>query len=317
MARIHREGEIERLVERLNNLGSNISALLKVIKYGKVAVKPLIGLLLSPPSIFSEPRCLAAEALEIIGGEEAVEGLIQVLDLCDLDLLDPQVRLSEETVRNQAARQLAILGDERAIEPLLKCLKGDHLRGAAEALATFREKRAIPYIIEMLEDDYAKDAAGKALLKFGGGAVPSLIEALSRPNYTHFKNETRLSVIRRAESARLLGEIGDLRAIQPLLKRLEDEEWEVRLYAALSLLEIGPNRDEIIKTIPELIAGLNEGDWYTRTLCIDALSELNSVALPHIETVLSEGEIKNARGKRVYLSEEVIKSLKGVIERLR
>ncbi|HEX3033624.1 MAG TPA: hypothetical protein VHT73_00620 [Thermodesulfobacteriota bacterium] len=175
MARLYREKEIQKLVDGLSNLKSNMISLLEVIKCGELAVKPLISLLLSPPSIFLEPRCLAAEALGIIGGEEAVQGLIQMLDLCDLDLLDPEVRLAEEAVRNQAVRQLGILGDERAIEPLLNCLKESHLRGAAEALASFREKRAIPYIIEMLENGYARDTAREALLKFGKDVVVPLI----------------------------------------------------------------------------------------------------------------------------------------------
>ncbi len=317
MAKVYREEEIERLVEGFNNLGSNMSAFLEVIKCGRIAVKPLVRLLLSPPSIFSEPRCLAAEALGMIGGKEAVEGLTQVLDLYDLELLDPQVRLAEETVRNQAARQLAILGDEMAIEPLIRCLKGDHLIGAAEALATFREKRAMTYIVEMLEDDYARETAGKALLKFGKDAVPSLVETLTRRKYTPSKNEANSSIRRRVEAARLLGEIGDPRAIQPLFKRLEDGEWEVRLYAALSILKIGANKkDEVIRVIPEIITGLDGGDWYTRNLCIEALSELNSVALPYIESILNERNVENARGEKVYLSQSVIESLKGVIERL-
>jgi len=317
MARNFREEEIEKLIEGFNNLGSNMSALLEVIKCGKIAVKPLIGLLLSPPSIFSEPRCLAAEALGIIGGEEAVEGLIQALDLCDLDLLEPQIRFAEETVRNQAARQLGILGDEKAIEPLLKCLRENRLRGAAEALAGFREKRAIPYIIEMLEDDYAREAASNALLKFDKEAVLPLIETLTMRNHTRFKHETISSVKRRAEAARLLGEIGDPRAIQPLLKMLEDEKREVRLSAALSLLEIETKKDEITKSIPELIAGLNEGDWYINTLCIDALCEFNWLALPYIENALREKAVENTGGEKINLSGTAIESLRGIIGRLK
>jgi HEAT repeat protein len=315
MDRMYREKDIERLVEGLNDLENNMSVLLEVIKLGKTAVKPLVKLLLSPPSIFSEPRSLAAEALGMIGGEEAILGLISVLNSCDLDLLDPRVCFAEETVRNQAARQLGVLGDERAIEPLLTCLREGHLRGAAEALASFREKRAIPYIIEMLEDDYARDAASKALIKFGKDAVLLLIETLTKRNYTPFKNETNLSVKRRAEATRLLAEIGDPRAIQPLLERLEDEKGEVRLAAALSLLEIGANKDEIIKAIPEFIIGLNEGDWYTHNLCVDAISELNSLALPHFENALNEKTVENNRGEKISLSVKAIESLRRIIER--
>jgi len=317
MARIYRELEIEKLVEGFNNLGNNMSVLLEAIKYGKKALKPLVSLLLSPPSIFSEPRCLAAEALGMIGGEEAVLGLIEVLDLYDLDSLDPQVRFAEETVRDQAARQLGILGDAKAIGPLLKCLGGNHLRGAAEALACFREKRAIPDIIEMLEDDYSRETAGKALLKFGKDAVPPLTETLSKPNYTPSRNETSLSVERRSEAARLLGEIGDPRAIQPLLRRLEDEQKGVRLSAALALLEIGGDRVELVKAIPKLIAGLDDGDWYTTNLCIDALLELNSEALPFVERALSARATKNAKEEKVNLSEKAVEYLIGIEKRIK
>ncbi len=317
MARTYREHEIEKLIEGFNYLGSNMSVLLQVIKHGKKAVKPLVSFLLSPPSIFSEPRCLAAEALGMIGGEEAVLGLIEVLALYDLDTLDPQVRFAEETVRDQAARQLGILGDDRAIEPLLRCLRENHLRGAAEALASFREKRAIPDIIEMLEDDYAREAAGNALLKFGKDAVLPLTETLSQPNYTPSRNEASLSVERRSEAARLLGGIGDPRAIRPLLKRLGDEQKEVRLSAALSLLEIGADKDEIIKAIPELIAGLNGSDWYTSNLCIDALLELNSAALPLVEHAIGAGEIENVRKEKVNLSEKAVEYLIGIEKRIK
>jgi HEAT repeat protein len=313
MVGVHGEREIEKLVDGLNNLENNTSVFLEIIKCGKTAVNPLVRLLHSPPSVFSEPRSLAAEALALIGGEEAFEGLIQVLSLYDLNSLDPEIRLAEETVRNQAARQLRIFGDERAREPLLRCLRENHLRGAAEALASFRDKRAIPYLIKMLEDDYAQDEASKALLCFDKNAVSPLIETLTRKNYTRFNNETNLSVKRRAEAARLLGEIGDPSAIRTLIKMLEDEKWEVRLSSALSLVEIGVSKDEIIKVIPELITGLNQGDWYTRNLCIDSLSEFISASLLYIERIVNERTVINNRGERIDTSEQTLYYLRGII----
>jgi HEAT repeat protein len=315
MDRTPTEEAIEKLVDGLNNPSHNVGVLLKVIKFGKKAVRPLIHLLLSSPTIYHEPRCLAAEALGIIGGEDAVEGLIRVLDLYDLDSLDPQVRFAEATVRNEAARQLGILRDERAIEPLLKCLKENHLRGTAEALAIFGEKRAIPEIIEMLEDDYARETACNALLRFDKDAVLPLTETLSWRNYTPLRNETRLSIKRRTEATRLLGEIGDPGAIKPILKRLKDEEKEIRLSAAFALLEINANEEVNLKTIPELIAGLNDADWYTCNLCIDALSELNSAALPYIENALNERSTENGKEEKIPLSEKAIEYLEGMLQK--
>jgi HEAT repeat protein len=119
MPGIPREKESEQLVSRLNNPTSQISAFHEIIRCGKATLHPLVKFSLSPPSIFSQPRCLAAEALGMIGGEEAILGLIEVLDLHNLDSLEPQVCLTEETVRDEAARQLGIFRDERASRDFL------------------------------------------------------------------------------------------------------------------------------------------------------------------------------------------------------
>ncbi len=316
MARTHRENEIEKSVERLNNLGSNMSALIEVLKHGKAAVRPLVGFLLSPPSIFSEPRCLAAEALGIIGGNEAVEGLIQVLDLYDLESLDPQVRFAEETVRNQAAKNLGILGDDRAIEPLLKSLKKNRLRGAAQALAGYRETRAIPYIIEMLGDDYEREEASKALIKFGKIAIQPLIDELRRKNYDIYDNEIKSSVIRRTEVAKILGEIGDRRAIDPLVGALKDEQAGVRLFSGLSILKIGSGRIEMTKAVAEIIAGLNEADWYITALCTYILAEGNASVKHIIESALNENYVENGRGEKIELTQKTAQTLKEVVVKI-
>jgi HEAT repeat protein len=313
MARTLNEAEIERAVEGLSNFGNNTSALIELLMYGKAAVKPLVRFLHSYPSVFCEPRCLAADALCMIGGIEAVEGLIQVLDLYDLELLDPQIRLAEETIRNRAARNLGALGDETAREPLLRSLKENHLRGAAEALATYRDIEAVPYIIEMLGDDYAREAAAKALVKFGGSAVEHLLETLNTKTYDTYKYERRSSVIRRREAATLLGEIRDPRAVQHLVVMLEDDEWQVRLFSALSILKICGNQDAPIKAFLELISELNVDDWYIRTLCIDALSEPNPTVIPYMERVFSERIIENARREKIALSQDAVRCLKEAI----
>lgn len=130
------EKELEELVNRLNNPTSNIRAFYEIIKCGKATVHPLVKFLLSPPSIFSQPRCLAAEALGMIGGEDAILGLTEVLELCKLDSLEPQVRLAEETVRDEAARQLGILGDERASRDFLSKVSAVKENNLAHATPT-------------------------------------------------------------------------------------------------------------------------------------------------------------------------------------
>jgi len=300
---------MEKLIEELNNPQINAAVMLQIVEYGEKAIEPLVRFLLSPPTIFFQPKCLAAEALGIIGGSKATEGLIKVLNSHNLESLDPVVQLSAEAVRNRVAQQLEILGDRRAIEPLLEALRRDHLGYAAMALARFREKRAIPYIIDCLEDDYARETASKALIKFGEDAVLPLIESLSTRKY-YFVNETGGSIERRTESARLLGEIGDKRTISPLLKALGDKEEKVRLMAALSLVRLSKNTDERKRAIPQLLVSIESSSWYFQMLCIEALSELGNLAVPYIERALQAGFVETIAGERVTLSDVTLQTLK-------
>ena len=86
-------------------------------------------------------------------------------------------------VRSQAARLLGNFQDDRSIGPLLKATADVHWS--------------------------VRESAENALTNFGKRAVPSLINALTSRFWT-----TRL------RAARLLGEIGDQRAIVPLQKLL-------------------------------------------------------------------------------------------------
>jgi hypothetical protein len=140
--------DVRALVNRLNQLHEGWKVQCELIALGQEAVVPLVRLLLSPPSIFPQLRRWAAEALGIIGGDQALEGLCKVLSYHDVIAADPVVRLAEETVRNCAAEQLERLGDPRAIAPLLQALRRQPLPAAAQALASLAVDAAIPVIIQ-------------------------------------------------------------------------------------------------------------------------------------------------------------------------
>ncbi|MCD6215119.1 MAG: HEAT repeat domain-containing protein, partial [Candidatus Desulfofervidus sp.] len=138
----------------------------------------------------------AAEALVNIG-EPAVEPLIQAL------------KDEYSDVREEAARALGRIGDKRAVEPLINALKdedSDVRMEAAEALDQMGWKPG--YVTEKAYYLVAKKEWDEAV-KLGEPAVEPLINAL--------KDEAS-SV--RWGAAGALGEIGDERAVEPLINAL-------------------------------------------------------------------------------------------------
>ena len=103
--------------------------------------------------------------------------------------------------------------------------------------------------------------AAKALGECGNEGINHLLEAL------HARNKhTRLGVIE------ALGEIGDERAVIPLINALHDPDNEVRWEAALALGEIGDAR-----AVPSLVEGLKDIDRFVRYGASVALEKLNWV----------------------------------------
>jgi len=216
---------------------------LELISLGRAAIEPLISFLLSDPTNDHEPRCLAAEALGVIGGENAMDGLITAL-LAPCDVPDPVKALAEEAVRNCICHALQELGDKKAIESLLIALEKYHLVGAAEALAEFRVQRAIPILVGILEDSFKRERVSEAILKFGKDAIEELVKTTELKKLRE-DVEILPSIERRAEAIELLGIIGDKNVIPWLLGFLDDEQELVRLEAALSLLNL------VGRSIPE------------------------------------------------------------------
>lgn len=111
---------------------------------------------------------------------------------------------------------------------LLQGNRKDKERGI-EALGMMGGRRAISKLISVLEkEDYVtRLKAVEALSQVGKGAVPTLIEIL----------EKGLWYVREC-AALALGKIGDLRTLEPLAHRLEDENVGVRQEAASALTKL-------------------------------------------------------------------------------
>ena len=274
---------LEDLAAGLDDLSRNREALALLILQGERAVPFLAEVLLGPPSPIPDARCLAAEGLGAIGGEAAVSALIRVLRLHDIRRLDPVLRLAEEAVRNRAAEQLGKLGDRRAVEPLLYALAHEGVREAMAALARFGEVRAIPHIVSRLEGPCDRAAAADALVTFGTMAVSALTAALAERRPSPM-DEAPVSIERRAESARLLGILGDRSLIPILSACLEDPAGIVQLEVALALATV-MSADAPGRALAILAQGLSYPSIPVQVRCVDALVALGDRSIAHLVSV--------------------------------
>jgi HEAT repeat protein len=106
-------------------------------------------------------------------------------------------------VRQKAVEALGKLGDTRAVEPLIIALKDNN--------------------------SDVQETAAKALRKLKTPTIESLLVALKEPNWQI-----------RERTAEVLGNLGDTRAVKPLITALNnDVDWCVRWEIAMALRRIG------------------------------------------------------------------------------
>lgn len=226
------------------------------------------------------------ETTDIVASAETEEGIEQEEELVEeqvKDEIDIQIDLlndSEWMVRREAVITLGEMGDERCVEPLVRCLRdGDwQVRDAAveaiamigspavdlllryirdydarksviKALGKINDERVLDPLISMLHNDEFKDDATWALAELGQPAVGRLLECL--------KNQDE--VIRK-QAILALGEIKDSSSVDLLMEGLQDPDWFIRLSSAAALEKIGdPRGREAIKLLakdPDLVVRL-------------------------------------------------------------
>lgn len=158
-----------------------------------------------------ETRYAAAQILGELGDERAVAPLIQALDDDD------------DMLRRRAAEALGKIGDSRAIAPLIAALQQTNLVGvtAARALGQIGDPSAVGPLLAFLKEKSPLDeghkyiiwAAQESLAGLGTGAVRPLLDELHDAH----------SPIRHL-AAMILGEIGDVQAVEPLAAVLVDRK---------------------------------------------------------------------------------------------
>ena len=222
--------------------------------FALIALEPLIKALED-----EDVRYYATDALGKIGDKRAVYPLINILNT--------KIGVTDR-VCTKVVKALGSIGDSRAVEPLIEALedKERYVRyNAADALGKISDKRAVEPLIKALEDkdQYVREIAADALVKIGNGAVEPLIKTLENKDKGGYVCYS---------AADALGKIGDKRAIEPLIKLLRIEKWEFndpsRFHCVDHLVAIGKS------AVEPLIKALEDEDEDVRYYAADALGKI-------------------------------------------
>jgi HEAT repeat protein len=214
-------------------------------------------------------RLAAAQAAGELGGKSARKKLTKIA-------ADDQ---AEDELRVEAAKALGQIGDERAVPALLRSLASRNVSvrlAAANALedvgwtpeddACDDDQRALYWIAKREE---------KKCVGVGAGAVERLIWALDSSGSDMARTQIRNA------ATWALGDIGDPRAVEPLVGLLAADEDTVRWSAAEALSQLGwqPSQDSSGAAF-----WAAKGEWVK---CVD----LGSASLPPLIQILGDTHI--------------------------
>lgn len=151
------------------------------------------------------------------------------------DLLAYALDEPNAVVRSYVACALAELGDKRAVEPLLALLqeKDAHIRArAASGLGKLGDPRAVEPLIRALSAP--EDRPPQRAVDTPASGKPDLKRALEQMESLHNPEQQA-----RQQAAEALGELGDARAVEPLIQALSHHNEWLRWHAVSALGKIG------------------------------------------------------------------------------
>jgi HEAT repeat protein len=156
-----------------------------------------------------------------------------------VDVLAPLLRKGRLDDTLRAAETLGQVGVDKAVEPLSALLgskRPEIAAAAAQALGRIGSDLAVEPLLQNAVESgssLVKAESEKALTMIGASAVRPLLE------YLHSNDPEE-----RKTAVRLLGEIGDERALQPLVSARDDNSLQPELQTALERLGWQSREDE-------------------------------------------------------------------------
>jgi HEAT repeat protein len=258
----------------------------------------------SPEAIGLLIDCLADDNADIVS--QAVKGLTEKGEDAIPELIGA-LKNPSWTIRKQASKALVGIGT-KSLDPIISAMRSgdeDVQFWAGEVLSEFgedgldkflalladksqssrlcaigalgkigSEKAVNPLIAQLGEDSWTiRKAAAEALWEIGQPSVKELIERLKAPNADI-----------QFWSIQILGEIGDVAAVKPLIQKLDDgehnEEKKISIIKALGEIE-----DPF--AIDTLIDQLGSSSWFVRRAAGEALWQIGPPAIKPLRDSLN------------------------------
>lgn len=168
----------------------------------------------------------------------AREALAEIGDAATVDALVGLLKDADHEVRRGAAQALGIIGDKRAVEPLIAAVRSDRMirQTAAIALGALGDARAVDALLAALEDekdDSYRGSIARALGNLGARqAVDALVAVIAQDKPGRPSSAAQ-------GAAEALVKIADQKAVEPLMVLLK----EGRFAAAKAVEGISPPTD--------------------------------------------------------------------------
>ncbi len=199
----------------------------------------------------SDDFTLVKEAIQTLGetGPDAKDGISAIIGAFDFQKPD-RLNTSIETYMNEGLDILAAIEAKNKDNYEYEWMRESLHQLSALALRAIAHESSVPGIIDLLQNKKINFLPFIILIKTLGDIGPPAKDAV--PLLITLLNDHRDSVVRR-ETARVLGNIGDTKAVPALIHKLTDEEFYVRRYSAEALGKIGDDT-----ALPVLLEMLKE-----------------------------------------------------------
>lgn len=246
LGKIGDEKAVERLLQELKHSSNEWTRSCAALALGEIGKERASTLLIQRlRDTEKDVRYSSILALGLIGDEKAVDPLLEILEIEENSgIQDPMKK--DMGIRKNAIVSLGELGSNRSEETLIKILKNEEEKeeiriASAKALGKTGSSRAVKALVSVVEDEKAgQELRTAALLAFGETDNMEAAEVL-----IEYLDDAKLGTS--AEKAlKTMGET----ALEPLIRALESGDEELKTEAAFLLMEIGDERaiEPLIKT---------------------------------------------------------------------
>ncbi len=217
--------------------------------------------LLAPVHVGLRPALMALEDLKQFNLARSVELLLSCLQ-------DPRLEIGET-----AAWALAYLGDIRAVEPLLACLRQEQnitkrmrIMGALGQLGDGRAVEPLLACLSQAQRAHERSSAVSAVQALGQVGNERATGPLLACLEGEWDGPTRPVGV---EAAQALGRLRNARAVEPLCTHLQDRSPEVRRAASRALEQLGDHR-----AVEPLLTSLRDPDPGIREEAVRVLGQM-------------------------------------------